>query len=117
MSQIVIEIPIEALSRANVAKALTELTMALGGHSPAPAAPVAAPIAYAAPKAEPVAAPAPVAAAKPAPAPKVEPVAPAPVAAAPEPAPAPAQIVKVKGKPRRKPGAAASDDDNVEIPG
>ena len=38
MSQIIIEIPIEALTRANVAKALTELTLALGGHAAAPAA-------------------------------------------------------------------------------
>jgi hypothetical protein len=109
MSQIVIEIPIEALTKANVAKALTELTLALGGHAPS-AAPAAAPAApkpaavvteYAAKAAEPApAAPAPHVA-KPAPAPA--PAAPAPAAPKGKAAPAPAAPAPVKGRPGRKP--------------
>ena len=99
MSQIIIEIPIEALTRANVAKALTELTLALGGHAPAAAPKAAAPavvvteyVAKAA--AEPVAAPAP----------KAAPAAPTPAPAAVE---AP---VKRKGgrPPKAKPAVAAA---------
>lgn len=41
MSQIVVEIPIEALSKPNVARALSELTLALGGHAMPAAAPAA----------------------------------------------------------------------------
>jgi hypothetical protein len=41
MSTIQIEIPLDALSRANVARALADLTLALGGHAVGAAAPAA----------------------------------------------------------------------------
>lgn len=122
MSQIVIEIPIEALTKANVAKALTELTLALGGHA-APAAPAkaAAPVVAATEYAAKAADEAPPHAAKPA-APAAEaakkakggrPTKPAaaPAPAAPAPAPAAAKGKSgrpAKGKPAAAPAAAGS---------
>jgi hypothetical protein len=125
MSQIIIEIPIEALTRANVAKALTELTLALGGHAPAAAPKAVAPAAvvaeYAAKAAvEPVAAPAPKAAPA---APKAEPAVEAPVkrkggrppkakpavVAAPAPAAVEAPAKRKGGRPpKAKPAVAAA---------
>jgi len=49
MSSIQIEIPLDALSRPNVARALADLTLALGGHAVGAAAPAAAPVKTAAP--------------------------------------------------------------------
>ena len=117
MSQIVIEIPIEALTKANVAKALTELTLALGGHSTAASAPkAAAPVAVVAEYTAKAAEPAP--AAKPAPVveapvkrkggrpPKAAKAAPAP---APAPVAAPAAVeAPAKRKGGRPPKAAAA---------
>jgi outer membrane biosynthesis protein TonB len=127
MSQIIIEIPIEALTRANVAKALTELTLALGGHAAAPAAApkAAAPavvvseyvakaaadhLATPAPKAAPAPTPAPAAVEAPAKRkggrpPKAKPA----VAAAPAPAAVEAPAKRKGGRPpKAKPVVAAA---------
>lgn len=46
MSQIVIEIPLEALGRPGVASALAELVMAVGGHAVEPPLRVAVPVVF-----------------------------------------------------------------------